>query len=273
MKPYLFVKTSRLLPIVACLLFSAPGWALRVVSLSPDATEMAWAAGLGDSLIAVSDYSDYPDAAKNLERVASGNSIKFERILQIKPDLVIASRELTPQRELEKLQKYGIPVEFADANRLEEIPLNLERLARYSASPETGMRYADGFRQRLETLKSQYARENKIPAALLFSVSPIITSNSESIQSDVLRICGVENIFANSRVAWPVVSREQILSRQPRLLIAGTHQQGDQQEIYFWQQKTDYLIINLNPDWFNRSGPRILLAAEALCQKIMKIDF
>lgn len=151
--------------------------------------------------------------------------------------------------------------------------MNLERLARFSANPEIGARYADDFRQRLAALKKKYARENKIPAALLFSVSPIITSNGESIQSDLLQICGVENIFADSRVAWPVVSREQIISRQPRLLITGTHQQGDQQEIYFWQQKTDYLIINLNPDWLNRSGPRILLAAESLCQKTINIDF
>lgn len=268
MKPFFSAKRSRFLAIAVCLLCSTQAWPLRVISLAPHTTEMAWAAGLGPSLIAASDYSDYPDAAQKLERVASGNDIKFERILLLKPDLVLASRETNPQRELEKLQKYGIPVEYIDSQRLEEIPQDIERLARFSANPETGARNARDFRQKLAALSREYAREDKIPAALLFGLSPLMTANGESIQNDVLRVCGVKNIFADSRVAWPVVSREQIISRQPRLLITGTHQEGDEQGMQFWQQKTDYPVINLNPDWFNRSGPRILLAAQDLCQKI-----
>lgn len=273
MKPFFFAKRSHFLAIAFCLLYSTQAWALRVVSLAPHTTEMAWAAGLGAALIAASDYSDYPDAAQKLERVASGNDIKFERILLLKPDLVLASRETNPQRELEKLQKYGIPVEFIDSHRLEEIPQDIERLARFSANPETGARNARDFRQKLAALSREYAREDKIPAALLFGLSPLMTANGESIQNDVLRVCGVKNIFADSRVAWPVVSREQIISRQPRLLITGTHQEGDEQGMQFWQQKTDYPVINLNPDWFNRSGPRILLAAQDLCQKIKNARF
>lgn len=273
MKPFFSAKRSRFLAIAVCLLCSTQAWALRVVSLAPHITEMAWAAGLGPSLIAASDYSDYPDAAQKLERVASGNDIKFERILLLKPDLVLASRETNPQRELEKLQKYGIPVEFIDSHRLEEIPQDIERLARFSANPETGAHNARDFRQKLAALSREYAREDKIPAALLFGLSPLMTANGESIQNDVLRVCGVKNIFADSRVAWPVVSREQIISRQPRLLITGTHQEGDEQGMQFWQQKTDYPVINLNPDWFNRSGPRILLAAQDLCQKIKNARF
>lgn len=268
MKPNLLVNISRYLPMVVCLLCSTSTWALRVISLAPHATEMAWSAGLGDALVAASDYSDYPDAAQKLERVASGNSIKFERILLLKPDMVLASRETNPQRELEKLQKYGVPVEFVDPHRLEEIPQNIERLAHFSANPEIGARNARDFRQKLAMLRTQYARRDKIPAALLFGVSPLMTTNGESIQNDVLQVCGIENVFADSRVGWPVVSREQIISRQPRLLITGTHQEGDVQEIQFWQQKNIYPVVNLNPDWFNRSGPRILLAVEDLCEKI-----
>ncbi|TQI79351.1 vitamin B12 transport system substrate-binding protein [Serratia fonticola] len=273
MKPFLFAKISRYLLLVTCLLCSSPLWALRVVSLAPHTTEMVWAAGLGDALIAVSDYSDYPDAVQKLERVASGNSIKFERILLLKPDLVVASRETNPQRELEKLQKYGIQVVFVDPHSLETIPQDIERLARYGSNPETGARRAHEFRQKLAALSVQFARAEKIPAALLFGVSPLMTTNGQSIQNDVLRVCGVENVFAGSRVAWPVVSREQIISRQPRLLITGTHQEGDDQEMHFWRQRTGYSVINLNPDWFNRSGPRILLAAEDLCKKIKEGHF
>lgn len=273
MKHFMFVKAPHFFLIVVSVLFSLQARALRVVSLAPHTTEMAWAAGLGDSLIAVSDYSDYPDAAQKLKRVAYGNSIKFERILLLKPDLVVASRESNPQRELEKLQKYGITVEFIDSHRLEDIAKDIERLARYSSNPEVGALNAHNFRQKLALLRRRYTRESRVPAALLFGVNPLITTNGESIQNDVLRVCGVENVFVNSRVAWPVVSLEQIISRQPLVLITGTHQEGNEQERQFLQQKMGYPLIDLNPDWFNRSGPRILLATEDLCQKIKVIFF
>lgn len=273
MKPSLFIKIAPFFVMVILLLLSLPVRALKVITLTPNTTEMAWAAGLGDALIAVSDFSDYPPAVRQLEHVASGNSIKFERILRLEPDLVVASREVNPQRELEKLQKYGIPVVFIDPQRLEDIPHDIERLAHYSATPDTGIRNARDFRQKLAKLKTQYARENRLPAALLFGVSPLMTTNGQTIQNHVLHVCGVENVFADSRIAWPIVSREQIIYRKPRVLITGIHQEGDEQELQFWYQRTGLPVININPDWFNRSGPRILFAAEALCEEINKKAF
>ncbi|MDE9484292.1 helical backbone metal receptor, partial [Xenorhabdus bovienii] len=118
--------------------FSAPLYAAasRVISLAPSTTELAYAAGLGDQLIAVSAYSDYPEAAKNLEQVADWQGINVERIIALKPDLILAWRGGNPQRPLEQLAALGIPIFYSDVKKVEDVAAELERLADYSPSPD-----------------------------------------------------------------------------------------------------------------------------------------
>lgn len=87
--------------------------AQRIVSLAPHATEIAFAAGLGDKLVAVSEMSDYPEQAKQLERVSNYQGIKLERIIALQPDLVIAWPAGNPAKELEKIKQFGIPIYYS----------------------------------------------------------------------------------------------------------------------------------------------------------------
>ena len=99
------------------LIFSAVSFAnepvQRVISLAPHATEIAYAAGLGDKLIAVSEMSDYPEQAKDLEKVSNYQGIKLERIIALQPDLVIAWPAGNPTKELEKLTQFDIPLYYS----------------------------------------------------------------------------------------------------------------------------------------------------------------
>ncbi|MDF5306446.1 helical backbone metal receptor, partial [Vibrio parahaemolyticus] len=85
----------------------------RVISLAPHATEIAYAAGLGDKLIAVSEMSDYPKEAGELEKVSNYQGIKLERIIALQPDLVIAWPAGNPAKELEKLKQFGVPIYYS----------------------------------------------------------------------------------------------------------------------------------------------------------------
>ncbi|PSU45957.1 cobalamin-binding protein, partial [Photobacterium aphoticum] len=107
----------------------------RIISLSPHTTELAYAAGLGDKLIAASDYSDYPEAAKQLERVANYRGIKMERIVALKPDLILAWKGGNPVREMERLEQLGFTLFYSNPKTLEDIPNTVEALGQYAASP------------------------------------------------------------------------------------------------------------------------------------------
>lgn len=251
-------------------LFSAPpAWAVhRVVSLAPHATEMAYAAGMGEVMVAASAWSDYPPAARKLEQVASWQGINVERVLALKPDLILAWRGGNPQRELDQLAAFGIPIVYIDPLSVEDMARALDGLARYSPHPEQAHQAARAVRQQAADLKRRYAGNAPARVFMQFGVQPLFTAGKQTLQSQVLALCGAHNIFADSPVPWPQVGREQVLSRQPQVIVVA----GDPERITairdFWQPQLAVPVIALNEDWFNRSGPRILLAAQALCQQL-----
>lgn len=124
--------------------------AKRIVTLTPHLTELAFSADLGQYLIAVSEYSDYPKKAKSLEAVANYQGIKLERILALKPDLVIAWKEGPGGREVKMLQNMGIHVIMLNTTNLSSIADNIEILSQYSDDPKVGLQKAQSYRQQLK---------------------------------------------------------------------------------------------------------------------------
>lgn len=244
----------------------------RIISLSPSTTELAYAAGLGDKLVAVSAYSDYPEAAKKLEQVASWQGVNVERILALKPDLILAWRGGNPQRPLDQLAAFGIPIFYSDPVNMDQIAGDLDKLAQYSSHPEQARQAAAQLRQKVTELRRYNARNPPLRTFLQFGTQPLFTSSGHTLQSEVISLCGGENIFAGSRVPWPQVSREQVMTRQPQVIVvSGDQPQADNVKA-FWQPQLAIPVITLNEDWFNRSGPRILLAAEQLCQQMATLQ-
>ncbi|OCQ53891.1 Vitamin B12-binding protein precursor [Photorhabdus australis subsp. thailandensis] len=241
---------------------------LRVISLSPSTTELAYAAGLGDNLIAASAYSDYPPQANKLEQVASWQGINLERIVTLKPDIILAWRGGNPQRPLEQLASFGIKIFYSDPETTEQIAQDLERLSEYSPHPEQAKKSATELRRRFAALKQKYAAITPKPVFLQFGTHPLFTASGHTLQSEVLSICGGRNIFANSPVPWPQVSREQVLTRKPEMIVISGGEEQIKLIENFWHPQLHAKVITLNEDWFHRAGPRIILAAEQLCQQL-----
>lgn len=128
----------------------------RVITLSPSATEMAYAAGMGDNIVGVSAYSDYPEDAKNIEQVANWQGINIERILLLKPDLVIAWQGGNPQRSLDQLKALGISIIYSDPQSIEEIADDLVTLSNYSHHPDIALKNAQQLRQQYQALQQKY---------------------------------------------------------------------------------------------------------------------
>lgn len=244
-------------------------WAAnRVISLAPHTTELAYAAGMGDVLVGVSAWSDYPPDAKKIQQVASWQGLNVERILALKPDLILAWRGGNPQRQLDQIASFGIPIIYIDPLSIADLASSLDNLARYSPHPEQARQAATSLRQQVADLKKQYAGNAQVRVFLQFGAQPLFTAGKQTLQSQILALCGARNIFDDSPVPWPQVSREQVIIRKPQLIVTT----GDVTRIpvikAFWQPQLTVPVIALNEDWFNRSGPRILLAAKQLCQAL-----
>lgn len=234
---------------------------------------MAYAAGMGEQLVAVSAWSDYPPEAKKLEQVASWQGINLERILALKPDLILAWREGNPQRPLEQLANFSIPIVYLDAKTLDDIPASLRQLATYSRHPEQAEKAATDFQQEIGKLQHANERHNAPPLRVFiqFGTQPLFTSSQATLQSQIVSLCGAENVFSDSPVPWPQVSREQVLRRQPQAIIVGGTPERIASVQAFWQPQLAVPVMTVNEDWFSRSGPRLLLAAQQICSQLAEV--
>ncbi len=241
----------------------------RVISLSPANTELAYAAGLGDNLIAVSAYSDHPEQAKKLEQVSDWQGVNVERIIALKPDLILAWRGGNPQRPLDQLASFGIPIVYFDPQTIDEVIDAVNELSQYSSKPELAQQNVDAMRARLTPYQPPQKTNVKTKKAFIqLGTQPLFSAGNHTLQNDVVKFCGGENIFANSAVQWPQVSREQVLTRNPDVIIMTGSAEQENVVRDFWHSQLDVPIIRLNEDWFHRAGPRIIDATEQLCEQL-----
>lgn len=277
-KPLALVSLSLLClstSAIANQIHSPPKAAQRVISLAPSATELAFSAGLGDKLLAVSEYSDYPQQASNLERVANYKSINIERIITLKPDLILAWRAGNPQKPLEQLEALGYNIYYTDSTTLDDIPKTISEMSQYAQQPQLGQQRAQQFSQRLEELRSQYQSQQPVKYFYQLSAAPMITISDGNWPSEVFALCGGENIFANSGAPYPQVGIEQVVVAQPEVLFTSYH---DTYDVSFWQPWKNQVpavknqhIWTLKADWINRPTERTLLAVEEVCQYLDQV--
>ena len=251
-----------LLTLLPAILWAAP----RVISLSPANTELAFAAGI--TPVAVSAWSDYPPEAAQLEQVANWQGINLERIVALKPDVILAWRGGNPARQVDQLAALGSKVLWIDANSIADIEDALHQLAPYSPAPDKAHQAAASLARTFADLRARYKTNKPKSVFLQFSQQPLFTTGRTSVQNEILEACGGKNIFADSPVPWPQVSREQVLTRRPEAILIP----GDASHIpavrAFWYSQLPVPVIAVNNDWFTRAGPRIALAAEQICQAL-----
>ncbi len=241
----------------------------RVISLAPHATELAFAAGLGDKLVGVSAYSDYPQQANEIEKVANYQGVKLERIIALKPDLIIAWPKGNPAKEIEKLKQLGFQFFNSQVNSLDDIATNIEKLSQYADDPTQGQQAAQDFRQRLQKLETQYADSRPVHYFYQLSEKPIITLAQGSWPSEVFKFCGGVNIFESSATPYPQVGIEQILVAQPEAIFTSEHAIENGNMWNRWSNEIPAVnrqhVWSLNSDWLNRPTPRTLNAIEEVC--------
>lgn len=241
----------------------------RIVSLAPHATEIAFAAGLGDKLVAVSEHSDYPPAAQKIEKVANYQGIKIERILALHPDLVLAWPSGNPARELDKLRQLGLNIYYSETGDLDSIATNIEKLSQYADDPSVGARAAADFRQQLSELRDRYADARPVRYFYQLSQKPIITLAQNGWPTEVFRFCGGENVFQDSPSPYPQIGIEQVLVAQPEVIFTSQHAMANGTMWWRWSEQLPAVakrhVWSLNSDWINRPTPRTLNAIKQVC--------
>jgi iron complex transport system substrate-binding protein len=246
--------------------------ALRVISLAPHITELLFAAGGGSHVVGVVSYSDFPEAAKAIAQIGSNRELDLDRIIALKPDLVVVWRHGSSERQIDMVRKLGVPMFHSEPSTLEDIPESLLKLGQLMGTEDAARPAAAALRQQLASLRSRYA--NRAPVRSFYQVwdKPLYTLNGRHIVSDALRLCGGENIFASLAVTAPVVSVEGVLQENPEAIF-GTAEKN-YGGVNMWKPY-DTLTAVRNKNLFtidgnllNRAGPRMIAGAAMLCEKL-----
>lgn len=241
----------------------------RIVSLAPHITELLFAAGAGLRLVAAVDYSDYPPEAQRLPRLGDATRIDHERLLALKPDLVIAWASGTPARELDTLRRLGVPLYLSEPRRLEAVGAQLRQFGLLAGTAVQAERAAQDYERRLAALRARYAQAPRRTVFYQLALQPLLTINREHIINDVLELCGAVNPFADLPVLTPHVAIEAVLAARPDAVILALYPGEavvDTQR--FWLRyglSADTRFIGVPGDHIHRATPRILDGVERIC--------
>ncbi len=247
---------------------SAP--AARIVSLAPHATELLFAAGAGARVVGVSAYSDYPSQARGLPSVGDAMRVDLERILALKPDLIVGWKSGNNAAQLARLRALGLAVFDSEPRKLDDIASTLERLALLAGSDE-GRTAAAQFRAELQALRERYATRTPVTVFYQIWPSPLMTLNDAHIVSEAIRLCGGVNLFGSLAPLVPTVSREAVVNANPQAIFVSDE---DAHGFDRWRAfgtlaaVRNAHLFRVDGSVMNRAGPRLAAATAGLCAQI-----
>jgi iron complex transport system substrate-binding protein len=247
--------------------------AQRVIAMAPHITELLFAAGGGEHVVGVMNYSDYPEAAKRLPQVGSNDQIDLERVAALRPDLLVAWKSGNTERQLTQLKSLGIPIFYSEPQKLDEVATSLTRLGQLMGTEAAAQTAAADYRQKIASLSASYSKRPPVRAFYQIWEKPIFTLNGDHIVSDALRVCGGQNVFAALKVIAPSVSAEAVLQENPEAILGGDKHDADA-GINIWKQYKGMLAVQrrnlfmLDSELLVRATPRIADGVAALCEKL-----
>jgi len=244
----------------------------RIISLSPQHTEILFALGLEEKVVAVTDFCNYPPQAANIKKVGGFTDTNIEILLTLQPDLVLAG---SPHRELvQQLEERNIPVLAMEPRSLAEIYETIRLIGAAAGAEKAAGEMTGEIKEQVSIIQerlSSLSDEERIPVYYELWYDPPMSVGNRSFIHEVITLAGGENIFADLDDNYPTVSAETVAQKNPRVILFssdhGTVEAVREQYALRpgWDKINAYQenrIHSVDGDLFNRAGPRIGHAVE-----------
>ena len=209
----------------------------RIVSLAPSITESIYQLGAEDTLIAVTSYCNYPPQAKTKEIIGTLTNPNIEHIYSLSPDLVLAVNGINRSQTIEKLKSLGLKVVvFDDTNSFDDITKSFIQLGELTGREEKARSIVEEVRREVELIFSKF--KNLTPVRVFWEVGakPLVSAGAESFADEFIRYSGGINIFADTSIRYPRVNREEVLNRNPEVIILVTMGDVTEKEKLYWEK-------------------------------------
>lgn len=254
-----------------------PTYPQRIVALAPHIVESLYEIGAGDRIVATVDYADYPAEALNIPRVGGYYGLQMERILELKPDLIIAWKSGNRAEDIKKLKQLGLPIAYSESGKVADVATELIQFGELTGLTEQASKSANEFQQMLTSIKSTYQRKTPIKGFYQLWPQPMRTVNKNTWIHELMMMCGIENVFADASTDYPQIGVENVVVSKPELIILPDEKSKTPQPKINWQPwsvipavKND-AFITVNADLIHRFSKRMLLGLEDMCKQTDRV--
>jgi iron complex transport system substrate-binding protein len=246
----------------------------KVISLAPNLTEILFDLELGKKIVGNTTYCNFPEDAKKITKVGDLLSVDYEKILSLKPDLIFITTEGNTKIVYDKLLALKQKVFVLNPQNFSDIKKNYLTIAKIFNREKSAQEKINSWKAIEDSIKIISENSPKSKAMFLVSSYPVILAGGKTFINEYLKILNLENIANDSKVMYPVFSREEILRRNPDIILSTTHSESNDN---FFEKYAEWKnlkavknknVFYLNPDIYFRPGPRYIEALKDLHQKI-----
>ena len=247
---------------------------LRIVALAPHIVENLYTIGAGEQIVGTVEYADFPKAANKIPRLGGHQGIQIEKLLALKPDLVLAWKTGSKADDLALIERMGVKVLYSEANEVDKVPQELLRLGKLTGRENTAKHAASEFQQKLGAIKAKQHGKTSVAVFYQLWPEPMMTVSKNTWINQLIEICHGSNVFANSRTDYPLISIENVIVAKPEVIILPEEKSKTKQPVIDWHQWPEVpavkhnQFIQVNADLLHRFTFRILDGLGELCDKI-----
>lgn len=248
---------------------TAPGEPQRIITLSPHLTELVFSLGAQDRLIATVAYSDYPQAAMDIPRIGDAFRIDWEQLAQLKPDLILGWQNGNPQIMLDEIRRKKYSLHAFDNPKLFNLPEQLHELAALIGTNGITDEISENYLNDLQALQNHYANKNEIRVFYQIASEPLFTIDGDHVISEMLTVCGAQNVFAAIGKIATAVSVEAVLAAKPDVILTTNEMRDSVAEVWSQTGLMDAAnILSVSPDEVARAGLRMVQGTRNICETL-----
>ena len=251
----------------------------RIISLAPSNTEILFALGLADRVVAVTDYCNYPKAAQEKPKVGGFSTVDIERVVEIQPDLILAAN-IHKEEVIPALERFDLTVVYLDPTNLEEVLEAIMLVGQYTGEEDKASQLVTDMMSRIEAITNKTANLTDAQKPRVFSIiwhDPLM-SVGMGLRHDLILQAGGINIIEELDEEYPSVSLEWVIDKNPEVIIAGVGMGTGEDLTFQFALNEDRLagvdarlnnrVYQIDLDLIGRSGPRIVQGFEIVAKMI-----
>jgi iron complex transport system substrate-binding protein len=248
----------------------------RIIPLAPSLTEILYYLGLGERVTGVTDFSYYPPEALDKPKVGSYTNPNIEKIISLSPDLVIGTKDGNRPGAVYLLEHAGIQVYVVNPRNVRDVISTIDEIGTLCGVSKKARLLVDRLNKRLDTVQNAIASAKRPLVFLQINISPIMTVNKNTFHNDLIYLAGGRNMSANEPITYPRISIEEVIGREPDVIIISSMDRGGEFESAKeeWMKWTSIPAVKNNrvylidSDLIDRPSPRIVQGLEAMAMLI-----